>query len=113
MYRFVQIVAWQHVAAVRRGIRGHPHVKQQGSSIQPWILTPDGDTDGGAAPMWLLHLQYRHGDCRGIELRFDRKRQSFAPRDVRPSARERSRAIANLQAAWRKTVAAMEGGDDE
>ncbi len=79
-----------------------------------FILHPQG----GDAPddlMRLKHLKSRHGECRDLMLRFDRKRQSFTPDttgDVAPPA-DKGKLRSALAALWQRTPAAAEGGDDD
>jgi len=79
-----------------------------------FILHPDGD-DAESELVALKHLKSRHGECRSLALRFDRKHQSFAPDEhasetASPAKNGKMRsALAEL---WNRTPAAGEGGDD-
>jgi replicative DNA helicase len=78
-----------------------------------FILTPDDD-QGDAVT--LRHLKSRYGECRDIELTFDRRHQRFTPAGAdqgpRPDAAKVKSALAAL---WAKTAPAAddEGGEDE
>jgi replicative DNA helicase len=78
-----------------------------------FILTPDDD-QGDAVT--LRHLKSRYGECRDIEVTFDRQHQRFASAEgdqgPRPDAAKVKSALAAL---WAKTAPAAdhEGGEDE
>jgi replicative DNA helicase len=78
-----------------------------------FILTPDDD-QGDAVT--LRHLKSRYGECRDIELTFDRRHQRFTPTDAdqgpQPDAAKVKSALAAL---WAKTAPAAddEGNEDE
>lgn len=79
-----------------------------------FILHPEG----GDAPddlMRLKHLKSRHGECRDVFLRFDRKRQSFTPEASgnAPPPADKGKVRSALAALWQRTPAAAEGGDDD
>src|SRR5690606_37206953 len=66
-----------------------------------FILHPQG-CDADDDLMRLKHLKSRHGECRDVLLRFDRKRQSFTPETsehaVPPAYKGKVRSA--LAAAW-------------
>jgi replicative DNA helicase len=78
-----------------------------------FILTADDD-QGDAVT--LRHLKSRYGECRDIELTFDRRHQRFASAEGDPRPRpDDAKVRSDLAALWAKTVpaAADEGGEDE
>jgi replicative DNA helicase len=81
-------------------------------SDDAFILIADDD-QGDAVT--LRHLKSRHGECRDIELTFDRKHQRFTPassdQGPRPDAGKLQSALATL---WARTApAADEKGGEE
>lgn len=79
-----------------------------------FILHPVDDNAEGDA-MQLKHLKARHGECRTLALRFDRKRQSFTPADPTPTApADKGKLRTALAALWARTPAASDddGGDE-
>ncbi len=85
-----------------------------------FILHPDDD-DAEGDLMTLKHLKSRHGECRTLTLRFDRRRQSFtavetagARASAPANAAERRKLTASLQAMWGRTPVAddADGGDE-
>lgn len=79
-----------------------------------FILHPAGDESEGDL-MTLRHLKSRHGECRDMSLRFDRRRQSFTPTGAVPTAKARPngrKLTSSLQSLWNKTAPAG-GGDDD
>jgi replicative DNA helicase len=73
-----------------------------------FILVPD-EGQGGAVT--LRHLKSRHGECRDIQLTFDRKRQRFTPTgsDLGPRP-DAGKLKSGLAALWGRTLPA---GDAE
>ena len=77
-----------------------------------YILTPDGDADGGTVT--LRHLKSRHGESLDLTLTFDGKRQLFVPTDAEPSnALDSGRLQSALAALWDRTPAAPEGANHD
>lgn len=79
-----------------------------------FILHPQGG-DADDDLMRLKHLKSRHGECRDVMLRFDRKRQSFTPELSGGTAppKDRQKIQTALAALWSRTPAAAEGGDND
>jgi replicative DNA helicase len=78
-----------------------------------FILHPDDD-DAEGELVKLKHLKSRHGECRDLSMRFDRRRQAFAVEADTPGTASKGKLkLAALQSLWTKTPAAMEGADDE
>lgn len=81
-----------------------------------FILHPHGDEAEGEL-MKLRHLKSRHGECRDLLLRFDRRRQSFtaeAPGNAPTLAKtvDGGKVRSALAAMWNRTPAASEGSGD-
>jgi replicative DNA helicase len=83
-----------------------------------FILHPDDD-DAEGELVKLKHLKSRHGECRDLSMRFDRRHQTFAV-EAEPATVPAGKAedidkgkLKALAALWNKTPAASEGGDDE
>jgi len=75
-----------------------------------FILHPDAD-DAEGETVKLKQLKSRHGECRTLTLRFDRKRQSFTPAGSEPATpADRGKLRSALAALWARTPTA---GDDE
>lgn len=74
-----------------------------------FILTADPKD---AELVTLRHLKARHTEPRDLLLRFDRRRQSFAPADVEPRMNSEHKQLQSAIAAmWNRTAAAAD--DDE
>lgn len=79
-----------------------------------FILHPENDMPD-AAQVKLKHLKSRHGECRTLTLRFDRRRQSFTSLEPEPAPQGGNPLQESLRALWATTPAASEdaGGADE
>ena len=83
-----------------------------------FILHPDDD-DADGDVVKLKHLKSRHGECRDMSMRFDRRRQTFTiesePGQTAAHA-DKGKLKSALSALWNRTNAANDdgnGGDDE
>jgi replicative DNA helicase len=80
-----------------------------------FIIHPDED-DAEGELVKLKHLKSRHGECRDLSLRFDRRRQTFTV-DAEPAGTvgtaDRGKLTSALAALWDRTPAAVEGNGDE
>lgn len=76
-----------------------------------FILAPDSKP--GSHRVTLRHLKARHGECRDLELRFDRRHQSFTGQGAEPPEQPKGKLQAALTAAWDKTPPAGEEADQE
>jgi replicative DNA helicase len=84
-----------------------------------FILHPDDD-DAESELVKLKHLKSRHGECRDLLMRFDRRRQTFAV-ETEPAGTaggkgegiDKGKLKSALAALWNKTPAATEGAGDE
>ena len=76
-----------------------------------FILHPDED-DAEGELVTLKHLKSRHGECRDLSLRFDRRRQTFAVEDEAGGAGAKAEGVdegkltSALAALWNGTPAA-------
>jgi replicative DNA helicase len=81
-----------------------------------FILHPDED-DAEGELVTLKHLKSRHGECRDLSLRFDRRRQAFTPLCDSTQATDAGKVKSTLAALWNRTKPAAdrnaEGADDE
>lgn len=79
-----------------------------------FILHP-GEDDAEGDVVTLKHLKSRHGECRDLSLRFDRRRQTFTVADEAGGAKaegvDKGKLTSALAALWNRTPAA--GSDDD
>jgi replicative DNA helicase len=76
-----------------------------------FILTADDDDQGDAVT--LRHLKSRHGECRDLDLTFDRKHQRFTPAGGDPGPRpDAGRVKSALAALWARTAPATDAEGD-
>lgn len=77
-----------------------------------FILHPlEGEAECDAVR--LKHLKSRHGECRDLELDFDRSLQRFTCPSPVTSSEGKSRISAKLKTLWNRAPAAGEGMDDD
>jgi replicative DNA helicase len=77
-----------------------------------FILHPDDD-DGNSDLVTLKHLKSRHGECRDLSLRFDRRRQTFTAEAEAATLRpmDKGKLTSALTALWNRTKPADDAAD--